>query len=108
MTKHRCVHRVWRFAAKFVSVTRPAGSAGRVPESERDTPADRPDSTPEKDPGDWVTGEESMTGPQASYLQTLSQEAGVPFDESLTKAEASRRIDELQSKTGRGRPAGDA
>jgi hypothetical protein len=43
-----------------------------------------------------------MTGPQASYLQTLSQEAGVEFDETLTKAQASERIDELQSKTGRG------
>ncbi|MDQ3721445.1 MAG: DUF3072 domain-containing protein [Actinomycetota bacterium] len=76
-----------------------------MPESERNTPTDQPDSTPEKDPGDWVTGEESMTGPQASYLRTLSQEAGGPFDENLTKAEASRRIDELQSKTGRGKPA---
>ena len=43
-----------------------------------------------------------MTGAQASYLQTLSQEAGEPFDESLTKGEASKRIDELQRKTGRG------
>ncbi len=57
----------------------------------------------EKDPDEWVTGEEPMTGAQASYLQTLSQEANEPFDESLTKAEASRRIDELQQKTGRGR-----
>jgi hypothetical protein len=56
----------------------------------------------EKDPEDWVTGDEAMTGPQASYLQTLSQEAGVEFDETLTKAQASERIDELQSKTGRG------
>ena len=43
-----------------------------------------------------------MTGAQASYLQTLSQEADEPFDESLTKAEASRRIEDLQAKTGRG------
>lgn len=56
----------------------------------------------EKAPGDWVTGEEPMTAPQASYLQTLCREAGEEFDESTTKAEASRRIDELQAKTGRG------
>jgi len=55
-----------------------------------------------KDPRDWKTGDEPMTGAQASYLQTLSQEAGVEFDASLTKAEASKRIDELQAKTGRG------
>ena len=64
--------------------------------------ADAVSQNPEKDPDDWVTGEEPMTGPQRSYLQTLCQEAGVEFDEGLTKAEASRRIDELQSKTGRG------
>jgi hypothetical protein len=44
-----------------------------------------------------------MTGAQASYLETLSREAGEPFEPSLTKAEASRRIDELQEKTGRGK-----
>ena len=56
-----------------------------------------------KDPAEWVTGDEAMTGAQASYLRTLSQEANEPFDENLTKAEASKRIDELQDKTGRGR-----
>ncbi|MBC8089774.1 MAG: DUF3072 domain-containing protein [Phycisphaerae bacterium] len=56
----------------------------------------------EKDPDEWVTGDESMTGPQASYLKTLSHEAGEEFDESLTKAQASKRIEELQEKTGRG------
>jgi uncharacterized damage-inducible protein DinB len=61
-----------------------------------------PGSNTEKDPNEWMTGDEPMTGAQASYLKTLSQEAGEPFDESLTKAEASRRIDELQRKTGRG------
>ena len=59
-------------------------------------------SNTEKDPGEWVTGDEPMTGAQASYLRTLSQEANEDFDESLTKAEASRRIDELQQRTGRG------
>ena len=56
-----------------------------------------------KDPEDWVTGDEPMTGPQASYLATLSQEAGEDRpDETMTKAEASKRIDELQDRTGRG------
>ena len=57
---------------------------------------------PEKDPTDWVTGDEPMTGPQASYLQTLCQEAGEDFDPDLTKAQASERIEQLQAKTGRG------
>lgn len=56
----------------------------------------------QKDPEDWVTGDEKMTGAQKSYLMTLCEEAGEPFDESLTKAEASERIDALQDKTGRG------
>jgi hypothetical protein len=59
-------------------------------------------SNVEKDPSDWVTGGEPMTGAQASYLKTLSEQAGEPFDETLTKADASRRIDELRQKTGRG------
>ncbi len=56
---------------------------------------------PTKDPQDWVTGDEPMTGPQESYLHTLGQEAGEGVPEDLTKAEASRRIDELQERTGR-------
>ena len=58
----------------------------------------------QKDPDDWKTGDEPMTGAQASYLETLSTEAGERFDpdERLTKAEAAKRIDELQRKTGRG------
>lgn len=60
-------------------------------------------SNAEKDPDEWVTGDETMTGAQASYLKTLCEEAGEPFDPKLTKAEASKRIDELQAKTGRGR-----
>jgi len=56
----------------------------------------------EKDPSNWTTGDEAMTGAQKSYLQTLCEEAGVELDEGLTKAQASERIDELQGKTGRG------
>jgi hypothetical protein len=59
-------------------------------------------SNVEKDPSDWVTGDEPMTGAQKSYLKTLSDQAGEEFDESLSKADASKRIDELQDKTGRG------
>ncbi|MGC4896308.1 DUF3072 domain-containing protein [Micromonospora sp. DT31] len=56
-----------------------------------------------KDPDDWVTGDEPPTAAQESYLHTLAQEAGESVPEGLTKAEASRRIDELQAQTGRGR-----
>ena len=64
----------------------------------------RPEDTSNtiKDPDDWKTGDEPMTGAQRSYLKTLSDEAKEPFDENLSKAEASKRIDELQQKTGRG------
>lgn len=55
-----------------------------------------------KDPDDWSTGDEPMTGAQHSYLKTLSDQAGEEIDESLNKAEASKKIDELQHKTGRG------
>lgn len=51
-----------------------------------------------KDPRDWVTGDEPMTGAQASYLKTLSQETGEEFDANLSKAEASQRIDELKRR----------
>ena len=71
---------------------------------------DRPTDTPKqdapgnaaKDPDDWTTGDEAMTGAQASYLKTLCEEAGETFDPSLSKAEASKRIDALQEATGRG------
>jgi hypothetical protein len=70
-------------------------------------PKNKPDpaapSNLQKDPDDWTTGAQSMTGAQASYLKTLCEEAGEPFDPNLTKAEASKMIDALQSETGRGR-----
>ena len=62
-----------------------------------------PMQNPEKDPDDWTTGDEAMTGPQRSYLQTLCREAKEEFSETWTKAEASKKIDELQTKTGRGK-----
>jgi hypothetical protein len=64
-----------------------------------------PASNTEKDPDQWVSGDEPMTGAQASYLKTLSEQADDPdaFDTSLTKAEASKRIDALKARTSRTR-----
>jgi len=62
----------------------------------------------QKDPDEWVTGDERMTMAQASYLKTLCEEAGEEYDASLTKAEASKRIDELRAVTGRDKPAREA
>ena len=70
--------------------------------------AEHGQSNMEKDPADWVTGDEPMTGAQKSYLKTLCEEARQPFDETLSKAEASRRIDELQALTGRGAHGGQS
>ena len=58
-------------------------------------------NTTEKDPADWVTGDEPMTGAQRSYLDTLAREAGETLPADLTKAEASEHIDRLQDETGR-------
>jgi hypothetical protein len=63
------------------------------------------DNTAAKDPAEWVTGDEPMTGPQESYLNTLAREAGTEVPDDLTKAEASEKIEELQEETGRGKPA---
>ena len=62
---------------------------------------DAQDGNLEKDPSDWVTGDEPMTAPQRSYLDTLAREAGEEIPADLTKAEASEQIDRLQSETGR-------
>ena len=56
-----------------------------------------------KDPDQWTTGDEPMTGAQRSYLHTLAEEARERIDDDLTKAEASKKIDDLQEKTGRGK-----
>jgi DUF3072 family protein len=63
-------------------------------------PAGSPDRQ-ERPTDQWVTGDEPMTGPQASYLETLAQQAGVDPPTGLNKSEASRAIDELQTKAGR-------
>jgi hypothetical protein len=58
-------------------------------------------NTTEKDPEQWVTGDEPMTGAQRSYLDTLARQAGEELSADLTKAEASEHIDRLQDKTDR-------
>jgi hypothetical protein len=62
---------------------------------------DQDQSNTIKDPDNWTTGDEPMTGAQDSYLHTLASEAGEEVEEDLTKAEASKKIDELRHKTGR-------
>ncbi len=59
------------------------------------------DPSAEKDPDQWVTGDEPATGPQRSYLETLAREAGEEVPDDLTKADASKKIDELQDKSDR-------
>ena len=68
-----------------------------------DQPKQNTESNTQKDPEDWVTGDEPMTGAQASYLKTLSEEAhdSDAFSDELTKAEASKRIDGLKEQLGR-------
>lgn len=63
---------------------------------------EHPGSNTEKDPDNWVSGDDPITGAQASYLATLCEEAGVELPSGdLTKADASRHIDELKVKLGR-------
>jgi hypothetical protein len=61
-----------------------------------------------KDPDQWTTGDEPMTGAQRSYLHTLAEEAKEKIDENMTKAQASKKIEELQEKTGRGKKQGES
>jgi hypothetical protein len=72
------------------------------PDTATETPKTDAPGNAQKDPDAWTTGDEPMTGAQASYLKTLSEEAGEEFDPDLSKADASKRIDALQEKTGRG------
>ena len=88
--------------SKHESHAEHTGLNPKRPEDRAELPAGP--SNLEKDPDDWVTGDEPMTGAQASYLKTLSEEAHEDFDPALTKAAASKRIDELLAKPGRGHP----
>jgi hypothetical protein len=72
------------------------------PPDDASTPTDAATSTDASKPTDsWVTGEEPMTGPQRSYLETLAREAGEDVPDDLTKAQASELIDRLQGKSPR-------
>jgi hypothetical protein len=55
----------------------------------------------QKDPDDWKTGDEPMTAAQRSYLETLAQDTGEEVEDGLSKAEASKRIDELRQRSPR-------
>lgn len=66
-----------------------------------DNPKQHPESNAEKPTDQWVTGDEPMTGAQASYLHTLCEETGEPFDATLTKAAASEAIDRLKARSPR-------
>ena len=55
----------------------------------------------QRDPDEWKTGDEPMTAAQRSYLETLARDSGETFDESLTKADASKKIDELRERSPR-------
>jgi hypothetical protein len=72
--------------------------------TDKQTQTEADQSNMQKDPDRWVTGDEPMTGAQKSYLHTLAEEAGEQVDDELTKAEASKKIDQLQEQTGRGKP----
>ena len=63
-------------------------------------PKSEPTDNAKKDPDEWLSGEDPMTGAQASYLQTLCEQAGTPdgFNDKLTKAEASKLIDQMRQK----------
>lgn len=97
-------------AAEYASGTVSSGSAERPGRVEGmfdcmtdNNPAAGTAGPAAKDPDDWTTGDEPMTGPQKSYIETLSQQAGqVAPAETLSKADASKLIDELQTRTGRG------
>jgi hypothetical protein len=87
-------------ARKPRMVGRPQGGV-RIAEPVFEEVSKMSDGPVEKNPEDWATGDEPMTGPQESYLRTLAREAGEDVPDNLTKAEASERIDDLQAKSKR-------
>ena len=80
----------------YVWASRSAGKARGMTD-----PQTANDPAAEKDPDQWVTGDEPATGPQRSYLETLAREAGEEVPGDLSKADASKKIDELQGKSDR-------
>ena len=87
--------------------TKQTGRADRAAVTQDQQGTQQDESNTVKDPDEWKTGDEPMTGAQRSYLKTLSDEANVPFQENLTKAEASKRIDELKQRSDRLASAGN-
>jgi hypothetical protein len=81
--------------------TKQTGRADRAAVTQDQQGTQQDESNTIKSPDEWKTGDEPMTGAQRSYLKTLSDEANVPFEENLTKAEASKRIDELKQRSDR-------
>ena len=63
-------------------------------------PKTEPTDNTRKDPDEWVSGNDPMTGAQASYLKTLCEQADTPdaYNDNLSKAEASKLIDEMREK----------
>ena len=64
-------------------------------------PTTQPNAPTQRDPDDWKTGDEPMTPAQRSYLETLARDSGQTIDDDLTKAEASKRIDQLRERSPR-------
>src|SRR4051794_9298766 len=103
MRGRRCQRRRERMFGNR-SLARYRRASAMTDQSRRPNAPDVPDPTDrpglEKDPEDWVTGDEPMTGAQASYLGTLGRRTGEDVPDELTKAEASEKIDELRDKAG--------
>ncbi|RLV49509.1 DUF3072 domain-containing protein [Nocardioides mangrovicus] len=76
-------------------------SSARDPEHAETLGSSTPETGVERDPDDWVTGDDPITGPQRSYLDSLAREAGEEIPADITKAEASEHIDRLQQKLGK-------
>lgn len=88
-----------------VDQTMTKAEASKMIEDLREQGAGGAGSDTIRDPDEWTTGDEPMTGAQQSYLHTLATEAGETVPETLTKSEASKLIEELQGRTGRGTSA---
>lgn len=56
---------------------------------------------PIQDPNTWATGDDPATGKQTGYIAVMAKEAGEEGPQGkMGKSEASKRIEELKSKTG--------
>jgi hypothetical protein len=90
-------HSRWRNVRRTLPVT-----CSRQGASPMSNPKTEPNDNTKKDPDEWVSGDDPMTGAQASYLKTLCEQAGTPeaYDDNLTKAEASKLIDAMRQQAG--------